>query len=142
MDLERDHDGRFRVNEFFCHDDTWQAVLSRLVSHGDTVLMDLRSFSPANAGVTFEVEAVLNQVRLERVVFAIDRTTSRDYLGQVVEQTCGRLSPTSPNLGRPVQLRLLEVEGSNSDIEPLLGALCAAATTPSVQDPSFAGAIQ
>jgi hypothetical protein len=142
MDLERDHDGRFRVNEFFCHDDTWRAVLSRLVSHGDTVLMDLRSFSPANAGVTFEVEAVLNQVRLERVVFAIDRTTSREYLGQVVEQTCGRLSPTSPNLGRPVQLRLLEVEGSNSDIEPLLGALCAAATAPSVQDPSFAGAIQ
>jgi hypothetical protein len=142
MDLERDHDGRFRVNEFFCHDDTWRAVLARLVSHGDTILMDLRSFSPANAGVTFEVEALLNQVRLERVVFAIDRTTSREYLGEVVEQACGRLGPTSPNLGRPVRLRLMEVEGSNSDIEPLLGALCAAATASPVPDPSPTGALQ
>jgi hypothetical protein len=143
MDLERDHDGRFRVNEFFCHDDTWRAVLSRLVSHGDTVLMDLRSFSPANAGVTFEVEELLNQVRLERVVFAIDRTTSRDYLSQVVEQVCGRLGSMSPNLGRPVRLRLMEVEGSNSDIEPLLGALCAAATAPAspVPDPSLTGVL-
>lgn len=130
MDLERDRDGRFRVNEFFCHDHTWRAVLSRLVSQGDTVLMDLRSFSPANAGVAFEVEELLNQVRLERVVFAIDRTTSQEYLRQVVEQTCDRLKPTSPNRGRPGQVRLLGVEGSSSDIQMLLGALCAAACTP------------
>lgn len=143
MDLERDHDGRFRVNEFFCHDDTWRVVLSRLVGHGDTVLMDLRSFSPANAGVTFEVEELLNRVRLERVVFAIDRTTSREYLSQVVEQACGRLAPTSPNLGRPVRLLLMEVEGSSSDIQPLLGALCTAATaTPSsLPDSSLTGAL-
>ena len=142
MDLERDHDGRFRVNEFFCHDDTWRAVLSRLVSQGDTVLMDLRSFSQANAGVTFEVEELLNEVRLERVVFAIDRTTSREYLGRVVAEACARLRPVSPNLGRPVHLRLLQVEDSSADIEPLLGALCAAATASPVPHPSPAGALQ
>jgi hypothetical protein len=140
MDLERDHDGRFRVNEFFCHDHTWRAVLARLVSQGDTVLMDLRSFSPANAGVTFELEELLNQVRLERIVFAIDRTTSREYLGEVIEQACGRLRPASPNLGHPVRLRLLEVEDSSSGIERLLRALCAAAGTSLVLDPRPTGA--
>ncbi len=139
MDLERDRDGRFRVNEFFCHDHTWRAVLSRLVSQGDTVLMDLRSFSPANAGVAFELEELLNQVPLERVVFAIDRTTSQEYLRRVVEQACDRLRPTSPNQGRPGRVRLLGIEGSSSDIQALLGALCGAATTTPVQDFSPTG---
>lgn len=140
MDTGRDRDGRFRVNEFFCHDHTWRDVLSRLVGQGDTVLMDLRSFSPANAGVAFELEELLNQVRLERVVFAIDRTTSREYLGQVVEQACARLGSTSPNQGRPVQVRLLDVEDSNSGIQALLGALCAATTARPAQDLSPTGA--
>lgn len=140
MDLERDRDGRFRVNEFFCHDHTWRAVLSRLVRQGDTVLMDLRSFSPANAGVAYEVEELLNQVRLERVVFAIDRTTSQEYLRQVVDQARGRLAPTSPNRGRPGELRLLSVEGSSADIQSLLGALCVAATTPNQQELSHEAA--
>ena len=26
----RDFDGRYRVDDFFCHDDTWQMVLKRL----------------------------------------------------------------------------------------------------------------
>ncbi|HEY7611815.1 MAG TPA: hypothetical protein VH764_02375 [Gemmatimonadales bacterium] len=140
MDLRRDHDGRFRVNEFFCHDDTWRDVLARLVSQGDTVLMDLRSFSPANAGVAYELGELLDRVPLERVVFAIDRTTAREYLRQIVEQACGRLRATSPNLGRPVRLRLLEVEDSSSDIRHLLAALCAATTSP-VPAPSPTGAL-
>jgi hypothetical protein len=142
LDQGRDHDGRFRVNEFFCHDDTWRDVLAQLVSQGDTVLMDLRSFSPANAGVTFEVEELLGRVRLERVVFAVDRTTSREYLGQVVEQACGRLPPASPNHGRPVRLRLLGLEDRGSDIQALLGALCAAATASPIQDFSATGAVR
>jgi hypothetical protein len=142
LDLGRDRDGRFRVNEFFCHDHTWRDVLSRLVRQGDTVLMDLRSFSPANAGVTFEVEELLNQVPLERVVFATDRTTSREFLSEVVEQACGRLRPSSPNQGKPVRLRLLDVENSTSGARKLLASLCAAATTSPAQDFSATGALR
>jgi hypothetical protein len=37
MDLEPDQDGRFRVNDFFCHDDTWRMVLSRLADESEAV---------------------------------------------------------------------------------------------------------
>jgi hypothetical protein len=43
-DLEPDRDLRYRVNEFFCYDDTWKSALSRLVHESDAVLMDLRGF--------------------------------------------------------------------------------------------------
>ena len=42
MDLEPDFDNRLRVNDFFCHDDTWRMTLARLAGESDAVLMDLR----------------------------------------------------------------------------------------------------
>jgi hypothetical protein len=33
LDDLRHPDGRFRINDFFCHGDTWQAVLRRLIVH-------------------------------------------------------------------------------------------------------------
>ena len=54
FDDRRDVDGRFRINDFFCHADTWQAVLRRLIARTDVVLMDLRNFSSGNAGCAFE----------------------------------------------------------------------------------------
>jgi hypothetical protein len=131
MDIRPDRDGRYRVNDFFCHDNTWRTVLSRLVSQSDTVLMDLRSFSPQNAGVTFEVEETMNLVPLERAVFVIDHTTSEQFLRQVVEQSWDRLRPTSPNRGRAgVQMQLIRFEGRGASFQQLLGALCIAAKSP------------
>jgi hypothetical protein len=46
-DLEPDPDGRFRVSDYFCYDDTWLTVLSRLADESDAVLMDLRGFIPS-----------------------------------------------------------------------------------------------
>jgi len=39
-DVAPDLDGRFRVNDFFCYEDTWKSVLDRLVRDTDAVLMD------------------------------------------------------------------------------------------------------
>jgi hypothetical protein len=131
MDTGRDQDGRFRVNDFFCHDDTWRMVLSRLVHQTDTVLMDLRSFSPQNAGVAFEVEELMNLVPLERAVFVIDDTTSEQFLHQVIQQSWGRLRPDSPNRNAGAAgVRLLRFKGLSGEIQDLLGALCTAAKSP------------
>ena len=46
MDLQPDRDGRFRVNDFFCHEDTWQITLSQLVDESDAVLMICAVFRP------------------------------------------------------------------------------------------------
>ena len=49
LDDARDPDGRFRVNEFLCHDDTWQGTLESLLLRSEVVLMDLRGFSQRTA---------------------------------------------------------------------------------------------
>jgi hypothetical protein len=91
MDTERDQDGRFRVNDFFCYDDTWRMVLSRLSGESDAVHMDLRSFSPLNAGGAYEIEVLINVVRLDRVVFVIDATTDERFLRKTVQESWNRM---------------------------------------------------
>lgn len=43
MDRLPDPDARYRISEFFCHNDTWQMTVDRLATASDVVLMDLRS---------------------------------------------------------------------------------------------------
>lgn len=128
MDIEPDQDGRFRVNDFFCHDDTWKMVLLRLVSESDAVLMDLRGFSPDNAGCVFEVNELINVVPLGHVVFIIDDTTDEKFLRQTVQDSWDRMPPDSPNrLPSSEQLRLLRFTGIHSgELKQLLRSVCAA----------------
>jgi hypothetical protein len=95
----RDFDGRYRVGDFFCYDDTWKMVLRRLVRESDAVLMDLRGFSPSNKGVIFEIYELLNVISLKEVVFVIDRTTNDDFLKDVFARGQGSLAANSPNRG-------------------------------------------
>lgn len=129
MDLKPDRDWRFRVNDFFCFDDTWKMVLARLVSGSEAVLMDLRGFSPERAGCIFEIHELIDSVSLERAVFLIDQTTDEPFLRQVVSQAWDELRPTSPNYDSPSpQLRLLYYAGSESGaLQRLLQAICEAA---------------
>src|SRR5574341_150912 len=129
IDFESDPDGRFRVNDFFCYDDTWRMVLSRLVGKIDVVLMDLRGFSSRNAGSIFEISELINVVPLRRVVFVIDDTTDEAFLRQVMQQSWDHMRPTSPNrvsasgLLRLFRLRRLR----NADLQQLLHILSIAA---------------
>jgi hypothetical protein len=93
----RDFDGRYRVSGFFCHDDTWKMVLGRLAGASDTVLMDLRGFSPSNKGCLFEINELLNVVSLNRVVFVVDGTTDLAFLDEMFVQGWAALRADSPN---------------------------------------------
>lgn len=83
-DTSPDRDLRFRVNDFFCYDDTWKLVLSRLARESDAVLMDLRGFSKRNAGCVFELGELARMVPLERVVFVVDRRTDEQLLAETL----------------------------------------------------------
>lgn len=83
-DTGPDRDLRFRVNEFFCYDDTWKMVLSRLVHESDAVVMDLRGFSRQNAGCVFELHELARLVPLERVVLVTDRRTDETLLAETL----------------------------------------------------------
>ncbi len=106
-------------------------VLSRLAGGSDAVLMDLRGFSPHNAGCVYEINELINVVPLEKVVFVVDGTTDEDFLRRTARESWERIRPTSPNRSSsPEQLPLLRLEGSGGDeLRGLLRAVCDAAGT-------------
>jgi hypothetical protein len=97
LDVRPDQDGRFRINEFFCHADTWQSALSILIKTTDVVLMDLRKFGERNAGCVFEIKVLLNFFPLERSIFIVDDTTNKSFLTKTVAEIWNDLGCESPN---------------------------------------------
>ena len=77
FDLAPDAEGRFRINECYCHDSTWQAALAALVERSDVVLMDLRSFKAHNQGCRHELGVLAQAARIRRVVVLTDGDTDR-----------------------------------------------------------------
>ena len=77
FDMAPDADRRYRVNECYCHDTTWQNALRALVQRSDVVLMDLRGFQAHNAGCRFELGALAEEKRALRVVALVDGQTDR-----------------------------------------------------------------
>lgn len=82
QERDRDPDGRFRINSFFCHQDSWQAALSRLVQEGDSVLMDLRHFSADNAGCLHELRFLIREIPINRWLLVVDDSTNESFLRQ------------------------------------------------------------
>jgi len=77
FDMASDIDGRYRVNECYCHDTTWQDALQVLIRCCDVVLMDLRGFQAHNAGCRFELTTLAQASRELRVVVLTDGRTDR-----------------------------------------------------------------
>ena len=77
FDLAPDAEGRFRINECYCHDTTWQQALAVLVQRSDVVLMDLRSFKVRNEGCRHELGVLARAARIQRVVVLTDGDTDR-----------------------------------------------------------------
>ena len=131
-DTVRDPDGRFRTSDYFCYADTWTMVLARLARESDVILMDLRQFSAGNTGCAYEINEIVDHIRLDRVVFLVDRTTDEASLRQVFLQACRDIPPGTPNHGAdPLNARILRLSGhTRAEFAGLLGALAAAATPP------------
>jgi len=82
LDLLPDRDGRYRINEFYCRDDTWQATVVELIARADAVVMDLRGFSAERRGCEFELRELGVRMAPERVVLVVDASTDRALLEQ------------------------------------------------------------
>jgi hypothetical protein len=125
LDRTPDPDGRYRVNEFFCHADTWQPTMRRLAQKSDAILMDLRSFSRDNRGCAYELRELLDGVPVDRIVLVIDATTDRALLEAMLRDMWRTLAPTSPNLApqqRALRIFLIKSRSSRA-IDKLLLAL-------------------
>jgi hypothetical protein len=85
FDLQPDLEGRFRINECYCHDSTWRAAFAALAARSDVVLMDLRGFQARNEGCRHELASLAAGGRVGRVVLLVDAATDRASAEAAVE---------------------------------------------------------
>ncbi len=129
VDLIPDFDGRFRVSEFFCYDNTWRMAFRRLANASHAVLMDLRGFSPRNAGCKFEIQELFHLIQLSRMVFVVDSTTDRSYLDQVLKESRSQMGPKSPNHNGG-EIRFVAVDRiQTAGVRRLLATVCDASVS-------------
>ena len=123
LDLRPDADGRFRVNEFCCHDDTWRPTLSALIGAADVILVDLRGLARVRKGVVYEIKQLAALGLLGRVVALIDHTTDVPFLQETLDLA-----------GAP-GLRTVEVVGRRTARGELLAHLEWAVPRPAYRAP-------
>ena len=123
----RDRDGRYRIGDFFCHDDTWKPVLRKLAASSDAIMMDLRGFSQKHKGCAFEIQELINHVPLGRIVLIADRTTDKTFLRETLERSWQMLGPGSPNYADPEPCVRIVPLASDVDTRTLLRVVAAAA---------------
>jgi hypothetical protein len=109
LDERPDPDGRYRVNELFCGNDSWQAAVRSLMERGDLVAMDLRGFAQANQGCVFELQSLINIINVQKIVLLVDETTDTPFLEQTLNTCWQTRDAASPNQGRGETLTLLKV---------------------------------
>ena len=116
LETRPDRDARYRIDEFFCFDDTWRVTVSQLLARCDAVVMDLRSFGAQNRGSTHELELLATRGALSQTVLLIDQSTDRALLDSI-------LGPSDHG-----GATLLEAEGDDPDQAlKALAAICSVA---------------
>jgi hypothetical protein len=115
LDGEPDRDGRFRITELCCRDDTWQGTVVALMARADAIVMDVRGFTAARRGAEFELQQLAARAAPERVVLVVDASTDRALVAQATE-------------GASPPMAVVEVRrGSGRDADAAFVALLAAA---------------
>lgn len=121
MDLDSTH----RVNEFFCRDNNWKFVLKQLLTVSDVVLMDLRRFSRNHAGCRFEIEALVQHVDLDQVVFVVDERTDLEFTREVFHQAFAGVDAANQNIQAGRVVRLYQIRNQrDGDVFRILNQLC------------------
>jgi hypothetical protein len=117
----------------FCHDDTWRPTAQALVHRSDYILLDLRGFTVARQGATYEITQLVELVPLRQVLVLTDETTDHNFLRDVLDRAWRSIGPESPNWTDGGALRLLQV-APRADVDPeaIVGLLSATrpGTTP------------
>jgi hypothetical protein len=82
-----DPDGRYRIEELFCFDNTWRAAVDALLDRSDTVLIDLRGFSPERSGTTEELDLLVRRRMIGDTVALVDATTDTGHIDSILTRS-------------------------------------------------------
>ena len=121
LDLRPDPDGRYRVSEFWCRANSWQATVTALMSRCDAVVVDVRGLTAGRKGVLFELEQLASRVPADRVVLVVNKETDRDLIERSVATASGtirlvRVERNSASETRRVFETLLEAAGDGRNL--------------------------
>lgn len=101
IDISADYDSRYRINEFYCHRNTWKPTMQQLVHASDVVLMDLRSFTRKNQGCLYELEQLVGFHDIDALLLLVDDTTDTDFLKKELLSIWRKIDSGSPNFLKP-----------------------------------------
>ncbi|MBX3604755.1 MAG: hypothetical protein KF788_05775 [Piscinibacter sp.] len=79
-----DPDGRFAVDHYWCHADTWRPVMRALVARSDVVLMDLRGFDTDRAGCAYELGHLAATARDKPVLLVVSEAREAEAVHGLV----------------------------------------------------------
>jgi hypothetical protein len=128
LDQTRDPDGRFRVNELFCANTTWQATVLSLIDRAAVVMLDLREYTKQRAGTRFELAHLLKRAPLEKVLFLIGKEDDGGQIEQEVAAIWQEFGGLRKDTNRESKLQMLRVgEGTDAEMMGLFRAAAQAA---------------
>jgi hypothetical protein len=132
LDMGRDPDGRFRVNDLICANQIWHDALHKLLSVSDVVVMDLRGFTSENAGCVYELEQLATHLPPEAIVLVCDKTTDLAALASLLDTAWTRAEGAAQG-ALPEPLALVTIErNSPGEIDTLMERLLGRGTSQEV----------
>ena len=129
LDSQRDPDGRFRINELLCSNQTWQPAVLRMLAQADIILLDLREYSAERKGTRFELTEILRRAPLQKVLLLVDEKVEVTSLAREITSIWHEMAHTreAPGSLRDLQI-LLFGRGSSREIRGLFHASVRAAS--------------
>ena len=127
VDNMPDPDGRYRINEFFCLDDTWELVAKGLIKQSDMVVLDLRDFDLSRIGTAKEIGFIVRFNAFSRSLVLVDNAAAIDNLIDLIRQLTGlqiargQFVVTEDLSPRQTAMRLLDLREQNLDDLYVLG---------------------
>ncbi len=129
LDERRDPDGRFRVTELFCADETWRSTVESLIRRAGAILLDLREYTPDRSGTRYEIHQLMSLAPLNRLVVVASERDDRRVISAELASAWETMSDASPN--RCVEAPAVEVfrlrSGSTKEVRSVFGRLAAIA---------------
>lgn len=115
-----DPDGRFAVDHFWCHADTWRPVMRALAARSDIVLMDLRGFGAHREGCAYELRHLAATARDKPVLLLVSEASEADAVRSLL----------GAHESETAAWRLARVDAHATDLAPTVFAALAGRLVP------------
>lgn len=130
MDNVRDPDGRFRVNELFCANSTWQPTVQALIDKAGVVLLDMREYTSQRAGTRFELAELLRRAPLHKVLVVVGAHDDTAHIQREIEAIWQQVGGAAAVGGVAPALQLISLgEGGDAEMRGLFRAAARAAVS-------------